>query len=133
MFFSLLALSFHKIGGASGKKIEQALFFPLGLHYLCIVTAKLKNIATIDDVRKMIERNDVKNAIAQLDVMIELCPELDELYYLRGNAYRKFNSWKNALNDYCKAISLNPDSPAVEAYRASLEILEFFNKDMLNP
>ena len=21
---------------ASGKKIEQALFFPLGLHYLCI-------------------------------------------------------------------------------------------------
>lgn len=103
------------------------------LHYLCIVTAKLKNMATIDDVKNMIERNEVKNAIAQLDVMIELCPELDELYYLRGNAYRKFNSWKNALNDYCKAISLNPDSPAVEAYRASLEILEFFNKDMLNP
>ena len=24
-----------KIGGASEKKIEQALFFPLGLHYLC--------------------------------------------------------------------------------------------------
>lgn len=102
-------------------------------HYLCNVTAKLKNMATIDDVKNMIERNEVKNAIAQLDVMIELCPELDELYYLRGNAYRKFNSWKNALNDYCKAISLNPDSPAVEAYRASLEILEFFNKDMLNP
>ena len=90
-------------------------------------------MATIDDVKNMIERNEVKNAIAQLDVMIELCPELDELYYLRGNAYRKFNSWKNALNDYCKAISLNPDSPAVEAYRASLEILEFFNKDMLTP
>ena len=90
-------------------------------------------MATIEDVKNMIERNEVKNAIAQRDVMIELCPELDELYYLRGNAYRKFNSWKNALNDYCKAISLNPDSPAVEAYRASLEILEFFNKDMLNP
>ena len=103
------------------------------MHYLCSVTAKLKNMATIDDVKNMIERNEVKNAIAQLDVMIELCPELDELYYLRGNAYRKFNSWKNALNDYCKAISLNPNSPAVEAYRASLEILEFFNKDMLNP
>ena len=25
-----------KIGGASEKKIEQALFFPLSLHYLCI-------------------------------------------------------------------------------------------------
>lgn len=133
MFFSRLALSFHKIGGVSEKQIQINLFCSsLALHYLCIVTAKLKNMATIDDVKKF-ERNEVKNAIAQLDVMIELCPELDELYYLRGNAYRKFNSWKNALNDYCKAISLNPDSPAVEAYRASLEILEFFNKDMLNP
>ena len=134
MFFSRLALSFHKIGGASDEQNQTSLFCSsLALHYLCSVTAKLKNMATIDDVKNMIERNEVKNAIAQLDVMIELCPELDELYYLRGNAYRKFNSWKNALNDYCKAISLNPDSPAVEAYRASLEILEFFNKDMLNP
>ena len=55
-------------------------------------------MATIEDVKNMIERNEVKNAIAQLDVMIELCPELDELYYLRGNAYRKFNCWKNALH-----------------------------------
>ena len=134
MFFSRLALSFHKIGCASEEQNQTSLFCSsLGLHYLCNVTAKLKNMATIEDVKNMIERNEVKNAIAQLDVMIELCPELDELYYLRGDAYRKFNSWKNALNDYCKAISLNPDSPAVEAYRASLEILEFFNKDMLNP
>ena len=49
-------------------------------------------MATIEDVKNMIERNEVKNAIAQLDVMIELCPELDELYYLRGNAYRKLNN-----------------------------------------
>jgi len=30
------SLFLEKIGGASGKKIEQALFFPLGLHYLSI-------------------------------------------------------------------------------------------------
>ena len=82
MFFSRLALSFHKIGGASEKQIQINLFCSsLALHYLCNVTAKLKNMATIDDVKNMIERNEVKNAIAQLDVMIELCPELDELYY----------------------------------------------------
>jgi hypothetical protein len=28
--------AFDKIGCASEKKIEQALFFPLGLHYLSI-------------------------------------------------------------------------------------------------
>lgn len=95
MFFSRLALSFNKIGGVSEKQIQINLFCSsLALHYLCNVTAKLKNMATIEDVKNMIERNEVKNAIAQLDVMIELCPELDELYYLRGNAYRKFNSWK---------------------------------------
>ena len=33
---TLFVLLLHKIGGASGKKIEQALFFPLGLHYLFI-------------------------------------------------------------------------------------------------
>ena len=36
-FFTHLALSFHKIGGGSEKKIVQALFFSLTLHYLCIL------------------------------------------------------------------------------------------------
>ncbi len=35
--FTHLALSFHKIGGGSEKKIVQALFFSLTLHYLCIL------------------------------------------------------------------------------------------------
>ncbi len=39
-FFSHLALSFDKIGCGSGKKIEQALFFPLTLHYLCNMKEK---------------------------------------------------------------------------------------------
>lgn len=90
-------------------------------------------MATIEEVKQMIEHNEVKKAIAHLDIMLELCPEHDELYFLRGNAYRKMNSWKNAMTDYCKAVSLNPDSPAAEAYKASLEILEFYNKDMFNP
>ena len=33
----IFAPPLDKIGGASEKKIEQALFFPLGLHYLCIM------------------------------------------------------------------------------------------------
>ena len=33
---TLFVLLLHKTGGASEKKFEQALFFPLGLHYLCI-------------------------------------------------------------------------------------------------
>ena len=53
--------------------------------------------------------------------------------YEQGNDYRRQGNWQEAINSYIQAIELDPDSPAVEAYRASLEILEFFNKDMLNP
>ena len=89
-------------------------------------------MATIEDVKNMIERNEVKNAIAQLDVMIELCPELDELYYLRGNAYRKQGNWQQALNNYQSAIEINPESPALQAHKMVMDILEFYHKDMYN-
>lgn len=64
MFFSRLSLSFHKIGGVSEKQIQINLFCSsLALHYLCNVTAKLKNMATIEDVKNMIERNEVKTRL----------------------------------------------------------------------
>ena len=49
-----------------------------------------------------------------------------------GNAYRKQGNWQLALNNYQYAIDLNPDSPAREAYRMAMDILNFFNKDMYN-
>ena len=56
----------------------------------------------------------------------------DLLYYQLGNAYRKQSNWQQALNDYQRAADLNPESPAVHARRALLDILEFYNKDMYN-
>ena len=42
------------------------------------------------------------------------------------------NGWQQALKNYLEAISLNPESPAVEAHRMLIEILEFYDKDMYN-
>ncbi|MBS5639540.1 MAG: tetratricopeptide repeat protein [Bacteroides sp.] len=58
--------------------------------------------------------------------------EKDTLYYLRGNAYRKKGDWKRALDNYQYAIELNPDSPAVQARKMAIDILNFYHKDMFN-
>ena len=58
--------------------------------------------------------------------------EKDTLYYLRGNAYRKKGDWKQALDNYQYAIEINPDSPAVQARKMVIDILNFYHKDMFN-
>ena len=59
-------------------------------------------------------------------------PTQDEPYYLLGNAYRKQGNWQLALNNYLEAIERNPDSPAVNAHKMMMDILNFYNKDMYN-
>ena len=56
----------------------------------------------------------------------------DEVYYLRGNAYRKQGNWQQALNNYQSAIEINPESPALQARKMVMDILEFYHKDMYN-
>ncbi len=54
-------------------------------------------------------------------------------YYLRGNAYRQRQEWGSAMNCYLQAIELDPDSPAVEAYRNAQNIISYYHKDYYNP
>ncbi len=87
---------------------------------------------TIDEIKHLIAENEVDEALRRLDLMLEE-QESDELYFLRGNAHSKHSDWKHAMGDYCKALELNPDSPAADAYNAVVRILDFYNKDMYNP
>lgn len=90
-------------------------------------------MADITHIKSLIDNNRTEEAIRLLDRLIADDAGNDQLYFLRGNAYRKHNNWKNALTDYCKAAELNPNSPAVAAYNAAIEILNFRNTDLLNP
>ncbi len=40
---------------------------------------------------------------------------------------------RQAMNNYLEAMDLEPDGPAVQAYRTIQEILAFYNKDLYNP
>lgn len=87
----------------------------------------------LTQIKERLRQNQVKEVIDELDVLLQSdFPEKDQAYYLRGNARRKQADWRRALDDYQRAADLNPRSPAVEARRALLDILEFYNKDMFN-
>lgn len=86
-----------------------------------------------EPIRDLIREGHTQEAILQLNKLITSRPDTAaEAYYLLGNAYRKEGNWQYALNNYREAIELNPESPAREAYRMVMDILNFYNKDMFN-
>ena len=54
-------------------------------------------------------------------------------FYELGNEARKRGQWHEAINNYIRAIELDPDSPAVEAKRMLDDIMAFYCKDIYNP
>ena len=83
-------------------------------------------------IRQLIQDGNTDEAIQQLDLLISENPNSDEAYFLRGKAYQKKGNMRLALNNYLKAIELNPDSPAQQAHDMLIKILNFYNKDMYN-
>ena len=83
--------------------------------------------------RELISKGEVDKAIQLLNQCVanhEACT--DEPFYLLGNAYRKQGNWQQALNNYLEAMERNPESPAVNAHKMVMDILNFYNKDMYN-
>ena len=90
-------------------------------------------IEKLAQAKEWISNGEVESAIKLLNKCIanhKACT--DEPFYLLGNAYRKQGNWQMALNNYLEAIEKNPESPAVNAKKMLMDILEFYNKDMYN-
>ena len=84
-------------------------------------------------IKELINQGDIENALQALEEFLQTDPVgKDQAYYLMGNAYRKLKKKKKALNNYQSAIELNPDSPALQARKMVMDILNFYNKDMYN-
>lgn len=86
----------------------------------------------MDTIKQLIAEGDIQEALRLLDDYLAGNKLSDEAWYLRGNAYRKLGETRLAINSYLEAIALNPDSPAREAYKMMIKILDFYNKDMFN-
>jgi tetratricopeptide (TPR) repeat protein len=87
---------------------------------------------SINRIKELINQGNIDSAILQLESYIQTDSERkDEAYYLLGNAYRKRGDWATALNHYQSAIDLNPQSPATEARKMAMDIMNFFNQDYI--
>lgn len=86
----------------------------------------------MENIKQLIYRGELDEAIDQLTAHLKEHPESDEAYYLLGNVYRKKGDNRLALNNYLEAINLNPDSPAKKAHDMLMDILNFYYKEMYN-
>ena len=87
----------------------------------------------LQQIKREIDDGNLDTAISQLNrLLTQNSDNADYIYYLLGNAFRKQGNWQGALNNYQEAIAINPDSPAAEAHKMVMDILEFYNKDMFN-
>ena len=87
----------------------------------------------LNSIKAHIREGHLDTAIKQLTEYIQSdTTNNDEPYYLLGNAYRKQGNWQLALNNYLEAMERNPESPAAQAHQMTMDILNFYNKDMYN-
>jgi len=87
---------------------------------------------TYKTIKALIEENRNEEAIERLEEILAKDDKQDMAYYLKGNIYRKKQDWANAVNNYTKAMELNPESPATQAKQMCIEVLNFYNTDMFN-
>ena len=83
----------------------------------------------IETIKKMLPGE----AIPAFDEYLKNNPDDDEAYLMRGLKHWAAGHRSLAINDYLKAISINPDSRATQALEAANSILDFYNKDLYNP
>ena len=89
-----------------------------------------------EGVMKYIRQNNLWSAAAyrqRLDQMIESDPENAKYYIERGEWHYRHNEWGAALNDFQRAVKIDPECEAKNYIDLIQEILAFRYKDIYNP
>lgn len=86
-----------------------------------------------DKIRSLIEKNDLKDAIAELNQIISEDAGNSDAYFERGKLYWRLGLRREAINDYNRASAIDSSSPAAEALKQAMEIMSFYNRDLYNP
>lgn len=83
-------------------------------------------------LRNLTEQESYAEALKQADAFLEEDKQDDMLWYLRGNIFKKQEQWKQAIDSYTEAISINPKNPATTMRRICIDILNFYDKTLYN-
>ncbi|MBR1770206.1 MAG: tetratricopeptide repeat protein [Bacteroidales bacterium] len=84
-------------------------------------------------IRLLTEEENYFEALSLVENLLTEYKNDDMLWYLRGNIFKKQEKWKQAIDSYTEAISLNPKNPATTMRRICIDILNFYDKTMYNP
>ena len=84
---------------------------------------------SLEEIKKM----QPEEAIAALTEIIRTNPDNEEALTLRGLRHWSLNHRREAINDYLAALKINPESKAKMALDYANSILDYYNKDLLNP
>ncbi len=86
----------------------------------------------LDEIRDLIQTNKLDEAEKELQLLSQDEPS-EAVFLLLGNLYRKRGDWQHALNNFHEALELNPEGVARMAIEHIQNILDFSNKDLINP
>lgn len=90
-------------------------------------------MAGLQKINELITENKLHEALSALDECVKSNPECDEAWFMRGRVFWRLGDRRRAINDYARAVELNPDSPATRAMENARDVLDFFNPDIFNP
>lgn len=76
---------------------------------------------------------DAGSVVERLAEHLARHPADAEALYMRGNAYRSLDRWREAMTDYLAALDLDPHSPARLAYESVQQVLTYRCTDLYNP
>ena len=74
-----------------------------------------------------------QEAIKTLDVFLANHPDNEDAFLLRGMKHWAMGNRALAIKDYLAALRINPESKAKLALENANAILNYYNKDLLNP
>ena len=86
-----------------------------------------------EKINRLIAENNLEKALAYIDEWLSNHSKYDKAYYLKVLVFRKQGNWKLTIENYLKAIEINPNSPAKQAYEMVMDIINFSNPDLYNP
>ena len=86
-----------------------------------------------EKINRLIAENNLEKALAYIDEWLSTHSKDDKAYYLKGLVSWKQGNWELTIENYLKAIEINPESPAKQAYEMVMDIINFSNPDLYNP
>lgn len=100
---------------------KALLIITLAIIYLSSCTSKEEKIAALyDQTNIALSNSDINQVLKNVTEILALDAQSAKAYFIRANCYVGMDKWKEAMNDYNKAVELKMMDPLLFANRGNL-------------